>query len=41
MADAGKVLDLNKYLQNIDDASPVRVRGRVTEVTDHADIDQV
>ncbi len=29
----GSVINLSRYLENIEDASPVRVRGRVTEVT--------
>lgn len=33
MEQTGKVLELSRFLRNIDDAAPVRVRGRVTEVT--------
>ncbi|MFH1810896.1 MAG: FliI/YscN family ATPase [Pseudomonadota bacterium] len=33
MAQAGKVLDLAKYLEEIEEVSTVHVRGRVTEVT--------
>jgi len=33
VAQIGKVLDISKYIHHLDQAAPVRVKGRVTEVT--------